>query len=235
MQLQRTENELNCGLTKNVMAGLAVVALQLGVVASAHAGGGSILRLPIEGVTEENSDRCINLFKEQFAPVLINWNDGDVKMIKVGSTNLVELRPERGRISLSDVEKALKDSPFTIDRAQLEYVSLVRLRIGKVGDSQRHIDALANLDGKKLLTEIVEDSDGTLLFTLRDPLRNAAVPLVEKRKRTLITHQRLASYLSENKIELIAIDWGHHRLNHGKGWRGDYFGARLADAAAVKD
>lgn len=218
-------------LTKKMKAGLVALAFQLGVVASSHAGGGSVLQLPIEGVTAENSNQCANLFEEKFAPALTRpWNNVHVKMFKEGSTNLIQLRPERGQISLSDVEKALKGSPFTIKREQLEYISLVRLRIGKIADHEKLTKALATLDGKKLQTHTVEDKDGSLWITLRDPTRNTAIPLIEKRKRTLITHQRLTRYLSENKINLLAISWGHHRLDHSEVWRGVSFGARPAAA-----
>lgn len=221
-------------------ASLAAFALQLGVIASVHAGGASVLQLPIEGVTTENSDQCAKLFEEEFAPVLINWKNGDVKIIKNGASNLVVLRPERGQISLSDVEKALEGSPFTIERERLEYFSLVRVCIGKIADHEKYVRALATLDGKKLQTHVVENADGSLWVTLRDPTRNTTIPLVEKRKRALITHGRLTSFLSENKISLVAISWGHHRLDYSESysetygksysevWRGESYGARLA-------
>ena len=217
--------------------GLAAFALHLGVIADAHAGGGSLLHLPIEGVTTENRAQCAKLFEKKFGTVLINWKNGDVKMIKDGSTDMVVLRPDRGQISLGDVERALKGSPFNIKREQLEYFSLLRLRIGKVADYEKHVKALATLDGKKLQRHSVENEDGSLWITLRESTRNTAIPRVEKRKQTLVTHQRLTKYLSKNKINLIEISWGNHpRLEpHGNSyaevWRGDSFGARPAATA----
>lgn len=214
--------------------GLAVFALQLGIIANAHAGGASVLQLPIEGVTKENSDQCAKLFEKVFSSVLINWKNGNVKMIKEGSTNLVQLRPERGQISLSEIERALKGSPFSIKREQLVYVSLLRLHIGKVEDHEKHVDALANLDGKKLTTHFVVNADGSLWITLRDPTRNAAISVREKREKTLMTHRRLTRYLSENKIDLIAISWGRHRTEQAEAWRGDFFGARLTGEVSIE-
>jgi hypothetical protein len=220
-------------LDRKMKLALVAFALHLGLVANIHAGGGSLLHLPIEGVTKGNRDQCAKLFEQKFGPVLINWRNGDVKMLKDGSINLVELRPERGQISLGDVEKVLKGSPFSIKREQLEYFSLVRLRIGRIADREKHVESLATLDGKKFQTHSVENADGSLWITLRDPVRNTAIPLVEKRTQTLVTHRRLTNYLSKHKINLIEISWGHNRrLDTGKfyreAWRGDHFGARPA-------
>jgi hypothetical protein len=230
-------------LPKQMKASLVAFALQLAIVASAHAGGPTILQLPIEGVTEENSHQCAKLFEEKFGPVLINWKNGDVRIIKDGSTNLVALRPDRGQISLAEVEKVIEGSPFSIRREQLEYFSLVRLRIGKVPNHEKHIKGLASLDGKKLQAQYVENKDGSLWITLRDTARNTAISFPEKRKRSLVSHKRLMKHLSENKIELLEISWGcrqeiDHRLSWSDGssgtrpelWRGDYFGARIAAA-----
>ncbi|MGI9243888.1 MAG: hypothetical protein ACR2RV_24035 [Verrucomicrobiales bacterium] len=216
-------------LPKQMKASLVAFALQLAIVASAHAGGPAILQLPIEGVTEENSHQCAKLFEEKFRPVLTSWNKPvaggylGARMIKNGATNLIVLRPERGEISLSEIDKALKGSPFTVKREQLEYIRLMQLRIGKIKDHEKLVKALATLDGKKLLTDTVEDTDGSLFITL-------SVPHPERGKSDpLITHQRLSRFLSKNKINLIEISWGQnlHRGNCP-------FGARLAAVAVEK-
>ena len=225
-------------LRRELKIGLVAFAMHLGVIASVSAGGASLLQLPIEGVTPENSDQCAKLFGERFRPVLIDWKDGDVKMIKQGATIMVQLRPDRGQVSLGDVEKALKGSPFSIKRDQLEYFSLLRLRIGKVGDPEKHIMALATLDGKKLQTHSVENEDGSRWITLREPSRNLKYSRYEERRQALIAHRRLTRYLSENKIELLEISWGNHPLlePHGESyaevWRGESFGAQLVATAA---
>jgi hypothetical protein len=213
-------------------ASLAALALQFGVVGIVHAGGASVLHLPIEGVTATNSDQCTELLQEKFAPVLLAWKDEAVKIVKDGSTNMVQLRPERGPISLGDVEKALKGSPFSINRDQLEYFSMLRLRIGKIESHEKHVEALATLDGKTLQKRSVENEDGSVWITLRDPIRNKAITLAEKRKQVIITHERLTEYCSENDIKLIEISWGniHRRMPSGRSyaevWRGNSYGAR---------
>ncbi len=201
--------------------GLAALVVQIGIIAGAHAGGAAVLHLPIEGVTAKNFDQCAELLREKFAPALLDWKGVDVKLIKDEGHNLVQLRPERGHLSLGEVEKALVGSPFSIKRDQLEYLSSIRLRIGKTADPEKLANALVTLDGKKLHTRIREDRDGSFLITLRDPRvdRGKSIPL--------FTHQRLTSYLSKNKVKLISISWGNSFH------RGAPFGARLSAAAAV--
>ncbi|MFT5467824.1 MAG: hypothetical protein ACI8UO_002931 [Verrucomicrobiales bacterium] len=182
---------------------LAAFALQLGIFAGANAGGPAILHLPIEGVTSENSDQCAKLFEEKFASVITLWKGGDIKMIKDGSTNLIQVRPENGQISLSDVEKALEGSPFSIKREQLEFISVVQLRIEKIEEPEKLVRALETLDGKKLQGYAHKETDGILLITLMDPRLN--IPPDERGVMPLITHQRLTSYLSENGVKLISI------------------------------
>ena len=70
-------------INRAMAVGLAAFAFYLGVIADAHAGGASLLHLPIEGVTEENRAQCVKLFEQKFGEVLIDWKNGDVKMIKV--------------------------------------------------------------------------------------------------------------------------------------------------------
>lgn len=224
--------------------GLTTLGLHFGGTANVQAGGASLLQLPIEGITAENQAQCKQLFEKTFRPILINWKNGDAKIIKDGSTDMIVLRPDHGQISLSDVERALKGSPFSIKRDQLEYFSLLRLRIKKVVDYQTHVKALATLDGKKLQTHSVENKDGSIWITFRDVTRNSTTPRAEKRKRSLITHQRLTSYCTQNKINLLEVSWGRipfldDRTSWSDGgsgtrpeiWRGDYFGARLAPKA----
>ena len=204
--------------TKNLKLGLLVLALQLSVIGCVLAGGPAILHLPLEGVTAENSDQCTKLFEKKFGNILTNWKSGDVKMIKDGNTNLVQLRPERGEISLSEVEHALKGSPFSIKREQLEFISVMQIRIENIADYEKVIRPLETLDGKKLQSHTVKGEDGNLFITLSGPnLKNGkSIPL--------ITHQRLSNYLTKHKIKLISISWGngHHR--------GAPFGARLVTA-----
>lgn len=229
-------SQMKIKLSHRMKASLAALALQFGVVGFVHAGGASVLHLPIEGVTATNSDECTKLLQEKFAPVLLVWKDAAVKTIKDGSTNMVQLRPERGSISLGDVEKALKGSPFAINRDQLEYFSLLRLRIGKIESHEKHVEALATLDGKKLQKHSVENEDGSVWITLRDPIRNKAVTLAEKRKQVLVTHERLTEYCSENEIKLIEISWGNvpglepSGRSYVEVWRGNTYGARPAGA-----
>lgn len=214
-------------LTIMMKTALVAFALQLGVIASTQAGGPAILQLPIEGLTAKNSDQCVKLFETKFASVLSSWDNGDVKMIKVGSTHFVQLRPELGHISLSDVEKALKGSPFSINREQLMYISVIQLRIGKIENHKKLVHALATLDGKKLTGYSRKHEDGTITITLFSPELNKAheeAGLVHP----LFSHKRLTGYLSKNKVKLISISWGN---NHH---RGAPFGARLATTAVVK-
>lgn len=215
-------------LTKKLKTGLVAFALQFGIITGAHAGGAPLLQLPIEGLTAENSNECIKLFKEKLGYALPSYslpNIRDVRVIKDGSTNLVQLqlqlRPGHEQVSLSDVEKALEGSPFTIKREQLEYVGNLRLRIGKIADHEKFVSALATLDGKKLRTRAVEDTDGSLLITLSGPTDD-----LEKGTSTpLITHQRLTGYLSENKVQLIAISW----------WRNWHLGAPFGARAVAEE
>lgn len=158
--------------------------------------------------------------------------DGD------GPHYLVELRPDRGTISLGEIEQALKGSPFSIKREKLEYFSLIRMRVRKIENYQKHLKILTSLDGRNLQSSCDENTDGSLWITLRDSGRNSAIPHNEKWTRTLITHRRLTRYFTENKIELIEIRWGYQpHLDNAKArriksgtrpeiWRGDPFGAR---------
>lgn len=234
-------------LSKKIKASVVALALQFTAVASVHAGGATLLHLPIAGVTAENRDRCAELFAEKFRPVLIDWKNGDVKMTKEGSSDVVVLRPDRGQISLSDVESALEGSPFTIERERLEYFGLLRICIKETADYEKHTDALATLDGKKLQTHVVETADGEVWITLRDTTRNTMLPPAEKRKRSIITHARLTEYLSENELSLVAILWGRHPLDYSEpfretngksyaeAWRGEAYGARPAATAGEKN
>jgi len=213
-------------LKKKVTFGFVALVFQLGMIAKVFAGGASVLHLPIDGITEENKEQCVKIMAEKFAPVLTNWRNGLVEVFKDDSTYFIQLRPERGQLTLSEIEKALDGSPFSIKRDHLEYFSLIRLHLGKMEDREKHVKALSSVDGKKIHSHTIENPDGTVLVILRDTLRNKAVPVSVHRSRSLMTHKRLTDYLSKNKIDLLAISWGDHSRNHSKGWRGDSFGAR---------
>lgn len=131
---------------------------------------------------------------------------------------------------MEEIEKALEGSPFSVNRDRLEYFSLISLHLGKMENPEKHVRGIVALDGKKMHTRICENEDGTIRVTFRDTLRNAAVPVSVSRERSLFTHQGVTKYLSENKIKLIAISWGHDSLSFSKDWRGEPFGARMVSA-----
>lgn len=178
----------------------ALVALALTAVA--NAGGPALLQLPVEGVTSKNSDQCEKLLEEKLGPVLSNWNNpargGDVRMIVEKPTNLVQLRPGRSQLSLGEIEKALKGSPFSINREQLVYVGVVQFEIGKMEDHEKLVSKLGELDGVKMGVSAEKNKDGTILITLSDPQHRAGV---------IVTHKRLAGFLAENNLELNAVSW----------------------------
>jgi len=207
--------------TKTIKAGLVALALQLGIVACVYGGGPGRLRLPVEGLTAKNSKQCIKLVEEKLNDFLAKGSGttsgrGHVHFVKDGSANLIQLSFVRGKVSLSEIEKALEGSSFSINRDKLEFVGVVQLRIEKIASHEKLISALANLDDQKLRFQTEKDKDGSLLITLRDQ-KLAGDPL--------LTHQRLTSYLSENKVKLISISWGATHCSAP-------FGAR-PDAAAV--
>jgi hypothetical protein len=209
--------------TKTTKAGLGALALQLGIVAGLDAGGPGRLQLPLAGVTAKNGNQCIKLFEEKLGDFLTRANGtspgrGHVVMVKKGSTNLIQISFARGQISLSEVEKALEGSPFSINREEFEHVGLVQLRIGKIANHEKLIGALADVDGKKLRSQVVKDKDGSLLITLRDRKLMGS---------PLFTHQRLTSFLSKSKINLIEISWGATHCSAP-------FGARPVAAAVAQ-
>ena len=196
----------------------ALIALALS--ATAHAGGPALLQLPVEGVTPKNSAQCEKLLEEKLGPSLSNWNNGaqggDVQMLVKDSQNLIQLRPGRAPLSLADIETVLKGSPFSIKRDQLEFIGVMHVQVGKMNDHEKFAEQLAAIDGKNLMAYSEVTKDGNVMITLT--LHNKGV-----------THKRLTSYLTENKVDLIAISWSgrfHCRAP---------FGARLVTEKVVSN
>ena len=213
-----TTKAMKTNPTNTMKAALMALAL----TTAAYAGGPALLQLPVEGVTPKNSAQCEKLLEEKLGPVLANWKNGaggdDVKMLVKDSLNLIQLRPGRDQLSLGDVEKALKGSPFSIKRDQLQYVGVVQLQIGEMKDHKKFVSKLAALDGKNLVTMTEKSKGGGLLITLRDPKYGIGV---------VISHQRLTSFLTENKVKLNSISWC------GRFHCGAPFGARPSTAKVV--
>lgn len=126
--------------TDRIKTGLVALALQFGIVAGAHAGGPALLQLPLEGVTAKNSTQYTKLIEEKLGVVVSGWNNsasGNREKVKDGSTNVIQFQLGRKDALLSDVEKVLEGSPFTIKREELEYFGVVQLRIGKIADHEK--------------------------------------------------------------------------------------------------
>ena len=225
---------MKTSVTNRMKVGLMVLAVQLGFAASVYAGGGSLLRLPINGITENNKEQCKQLFEKKFPEVLIDSRYSSVRMIKDGSGYMVQLRPERGRVTLKEIENALKDSPFSIKRDHLVYYSLARFQLGEIENAEKHVKAIAKLSEKNLQTNHWKDENGKVWMTFRDPSRNSGRSFSEYEKKLLFSHKSLTKYLADNKIDLLAVSWGYHHGDQSKtyteAWRGEPFGARLVSS-----
>ena len=176
---------------------LGLAAALMAVTPLAQAGGLAPLQVGIEGLTKDNRAQCEKLLRTAFADQLVGGgkNHYDVTFAHLDTTPVARLQIDQKPLSLAALEKALKDSPFSIKRNSLQFQGVVRLHVSGTRDRKALSEALRK-EGDASVHVIAGDNDLTTVLVSG----TSDAPL--------FTYQRLTAVLEGQGAKLDAVTWG---------------------------
>ena len=193
---------------RRAVTGLAIAAgLFLTYAPAAHAGGPALLRLPVDGITEENQAACIALLEEKLKDQLMRT--GDHVTIQDGGNVQFQLGVD-SPISLNTVRESLAGSDFKIPTHRLILTGTVRLEVGGAEDPQGIADALR--PDKSTIIEVKEFDDGTATILIGERSRHTE----QRRARPLRALRDVERIVAKHDAKLLDVRWGSEAKKYGQ-------------------
>lgn len=209
-------------MRKGVVLSLMWVAMAVFGAAGAWAGGPATLRLPVDGVTADN----VNLLQETLETNLKGLyatyqkkGESPIKVVGEGETAAVQFDLNETSVTLSDVERALTDTEFSVNRDSLEFRGAVRITLTSCDRFKEIIDSLASAEYAKV--ELQDKNLKSVTFVIHDGWR-------ERKKGAdfgpgrdtqqgdaLFTYERLRELADEYGVKIESVSWGMRKLESG--------------------